>query len=115
MRIIKVKFNRPQKFLTVPKFVYCGRPYGGFDGSFLANPFRVTLDWPLVDVLETYRDHLETAVRRGGAIAVALAELSSDSVLGCWCLDKEVAGTEPLQCHCDVIAQVWQKHFGQHS
>jgi hypothetical protein len=38
----------------------------------------------------------------------ALDRLREDSILGCWCVNKPVAGVGEDACHCDVIAKAWQ-------
>lgn len=107
MRIVKVGKNKSAQFESIPGFVYCGRAFGGFDGSPLGNPFKVGLHGRLADVLAKYRNWLVLNLQKNNVVAVALRELTADSVLGCWCLDKVEAGTGDVQCHCDIIAQVW--------
>jgi hypothetical protein len=30
-------------------------------------------------------------------------------VLGCWCVNKPVAGVGEDVCHCDIIAKAWEQ------
>jgi hypothetical protein len=122
MRIVKCRPGHRQQFERVPGFVYCGREFGGFAASPLGNPFRVGRDGTLDEVLARYRGWLWAQLRKGMAnrhgdavrVLEALAYLKADSVLGCWCLDKPIAGEGPDQCHCDVIARAtaWLRKQG---
>ena len=40
MQIVKVKFGCREKFEALKGFVYCGREWGGFEASLLANPIQ---------------------------------------------------------------------------
>lgn len=101
MRIIKVKFSKVKKYEAMPGFVYCGRSFGGFAGSAFANPYSTgnrTAD------IASYAAHVDEAIRIVGPLRQAILDLPDDAMLGCWCCDKDNAGTKPWLCHCDVIA-----------
>lgn len=107
MRIVRVKLGRRDSFNNIPGFVYCGRSFGGFDHSPLHNPFKVGADGSLTAVLAKFHTHLRAALQIDRDIRTALVNLTADSVLGCWCVNKANAGQEPWRCHCDAIAHVW--------
>ena len=126
MRIVKCKHGRRAEMEAVPGFVYCGRAFGGFDESPLCNPYRVGEKLDLVTSLQMYREYLWRKLQHADylhtvehskwtnedkqtyKLARTLEGLKEDSVLGCWCCNKEVAGEGPEQCHCDVIAKAWR-------
>jgi hypothetical protein len=109
MRIVKCKFYKRAEMETIPGFVYCGRGFGGYASSPLANPKIGGRDHTLEEVLAFYRTWLHERIQqRDPEVLGALQALSEESVLGCWCLDKEEAGSGREECHCDVIAKVWR-------
>jgi len=115
VKIIKVKFGKRAQAETIPGFVYCARAFGGFDESAFGNPFKPGRDGTLPEVLDKFYDYLDKIVQCDSPQRAALAGLTADSVLGCWCVNKENAGDRPWCCHCDVIACVWATHFGRQS
>ncbi len=112
MRVMKVRFGHREAAEKVPGFVYCGRAYGGFDESELHNPYRLGRSGTLPVVLQQFDTHLRAAVAHGGPIREALKSLTTDSVLGCWCVNRTIAGVVPWACHCDAIATLWYELFG---
>jgi Domain of unknown function (DUF4326) len=112
VKIVKVKHGKPQKFETMDGFVYCGRSFGGYSGSPLGNPFLVGKDGVLSQVLSKYRIWLRSKMMFDCVVRRVMEELTDNSVLGCWCVDKEVAGSGEPECHCDIIAQVWKEYLG---
>lgn len=109
MRIVKCKFGQRARFEKIPGFVYCGREWGGFEASPLGNPFSTKKDGSLAEVLRKYRRWLWDSLREPQSpVLLALASLTEDSVLGCWCVEKEKAGEGREQCHADVIVKAWR-------
>ena len=109
MHIVKCKFFKRAEMETIPGFVYCGHGFAGYASSPLANPKIVSTEDTLQEVLAFYRTWLHERIQqRDPAVLGALQALSEESVLGCWCLDKDEAGSGREECHCDVIAQVWR-------
>lgn len=103
MRIVKCRVGQRETFEQIPGFVYCGRNFGGFAKSPLHNPFRGA------DCIQRYWKWLHHELVTGNALLVeAMSRLTSESVLGCWCVDKAVAGEGTEDCHCDVIAKAWK-------
>lgn len=115
MRVMKVRFGKRAAAEKVPGFVYCARAYGGFDESPLHNPFKLGRDGTLPEVLQKFDTHLRIAAGHNGEIKAALEALTPDSVLGCWCINKGVAGRTPWTCHCDVIATLWYELYGENN
>lgn len=66
---------------------YIGRP------SKWGNPFHIGRDGTRDEVIEKYREWLQTQPR----LLAAIPELR-DKVLGCWC--------KPQACHGDVLAEL---------
>lgn len=112
MQILKVKFGKRAQAEAISGFVYCGRAFGGFNDSPLGNPYKPGRDGTLPEILDRFHTYLDTQAQCDSAERAALTALTADSVLGCWCVNKENAGERPWCCHCDVIACVWASHFG---
>lgn len=111
MRIIKVRANQAKKNKLDPHFHYCGRPCAGYSGSYLGNPYRIGKH-TLEEALELYEAWLLEALRMDETVREEMQSLTADSVLGCWCCNKPVAGVPPYRCHCDIIAKVWEELYG---
>lgn len=114
MRIVKCVLGQRERFEQIPGFIYCGRAFGGFEASPLANPYKVGKTMDLGLSLELYRKWLYKqlttcpSTKERHRLQETLKGLSEESVLGCWCVDKEKAGEGTEQCHCDVIAKAWK-------
>jgi hypothetical protein len=113
MEVVKVKAFQEARFRQDPRFVYCGREGRGFAGSPLADPYKVGKDGTLPEVLQKYRGWLDAMLAgdtpEALAVQAAFDQLRADSVLGCWCCNKPVAGEGEDACHCDVIAKAWEQ------
>lgn len=113
MRIMKVKYGKRSSAEAVNGFCYCGRAFGGFDDSPLGNPYKAGYDGTFAEVMQMYEQHLRQAIANNNRYIIdALAALTHDSVLGCWCINKNNAGSGLVQCHCDIIAKVWEENHG---
>lgn len=84
----------------IPGAVYIGR------GSKWGNPFPITPTMSREIVIEYYRDHLWTQIKRGDITIADLLELDGKP-LACFCA--------PLPCHGNVIAAAveWAKSQGE--
>src|SRR5262249_29523684 len=96
MQIKKVKPFQAVRFKQDPRFVYCGRNFLGWARSPLANPSEEGVDGTRAEVIEKYRDWLDAMLAgttsESLAVQTAFDQLRQDSVLGCWCVNKPVAG-----------------------
>lgn len=106
MRIIKLKYGVRKP--ADNNFVYCGREMPGFDESPLHNPFKIGVDGTRQEVLLKFRTHLAEQLEHNEEVQQAFENLTSNSVLGCWCCNKKDAGSGPHYCHCDIIAEFWK-------
>lgn len=83
-----------------PSIVYCGRPCAGWNGSPLANPFKISEKQSRDQAIQNYERLLCSRLADNDEdVLNALREIKPDSVLGCWCA--------PLPCHCESISKVW--------
>lgn len=95
MRIVNVRDHGGVAAFVASGGVYCGRP------SPLGNPFVISGSITREDAIAMYRAWLwERIQARDEAVLAALAALTEESVLGCWC--------RPLACHTSVIEKAWQ-------
>lgn len=93
--------------------VYIGRAVAGLSQSPLANPFKVDdFDEP-TQCLHAYGEHLLEQLVAGGEAVLALARLSWESTLACWCAERPAwvpscgRSFPSRPCHGDVVAQVF--------
>lgn len=88
--------------------LYVGRQMGRRPGSPLGNPFKPAAGEPVGTCLGRYRAWLFSHIRnRDTAVLAALAAVTDDAVLGCWCtsLTGEAVFAEPEVCHAQVVAK----------
>ena len=88
--------------------VYCGRRMPGRDGSPLGNPFKPIKRFDAGACLAAYRKWLNDKIAAGdGLVMSALAAITEDSVLACWCveLEGEEIFTAAEVCHCQIICK----------
>ncbi len=77
--------------------LYVGRGLG----SPLANPFREGDGDERAEVIEKYRRWIWAKIQaKDKKVLDALAEISEDAILACWCA--------PLPCHSNVIWKAWK-------
>lgn len=97
-------------------FLYCGRGIYFHRtleavrvNSPLRNPYSVKRHGALA--LPMFQANLFWQIERQvPAIMEALASITADSILGCWCvnLEGEAIFTEPETCHCQLIWKAWR-------
>jgi hypothetical protein len=115
MEIVKVNRSRAAHYRQDRRFVYCGDRMPGYARSPLADTFRDLLKkgFTLAEVLALYKCWLDEMLAgttpEALAVQAAFDQLRADSVLGCWCVNKPVAGVGEEACHCDVIAKAWEQ------
>jgi len=74
----------------------------------LRNPFKKENH---ADPIKLYKEHLDKAITdKVPEIIEALAKITEDSILACWCcnLDGDDIFTKPVVCHCQIIWQQWK-------
>lgn len=105
MRICSCRGKRPND----PSILYCGRgTRNGWKASPLGNPFKGTdPDW-----VEKYRGWLQARIEaKDPAVLAALARITEDSTLGCWCIEADdaefIMPDAEIWCHCEIIVQEW--------
>jgi hypothetical protein len=110
MEIVKVERFQAADYERDPRFVYCGHGCWGYARSPLANP---DYKLPRPEALAKFRAWLPRMLAgttpEALAVQEALDQLRADSVLGCWCCNKPVAGEGEDACHCDIIAKAWEQ------
>jgi hypothetical protein len=110
VEVVKVKAFQRKHCERDPRFFYCGRNCRGWARSPLANPKE---EGTLAEKLVFYKDWLDAMLAgttlEALAVQEALDQLRADSVLGCWCCNKPVAGEGEDECHCDIIAKAWEQ------
>lgn len=115
--------------------VYVGRPFAGWPGHALANPFRVHrprsvdplgpqwagAEWDEDDeararaaCLDKYRVML--AALGEPILAAGLAALWAETgggrkPLGCWCASSVVGDGQPVVCHAQILAAMLTERF----
>jgi hypothetical protein len=71
---------------------------------------------PLAEVLARFKGWLDAMLAgdtpEARRVQEAFDRLREDSVLGCWCCNKPVAGVGEDACHCDIIARAWESRRG---
>lgn len=110
IRVVNVKgLNKPDQRAGV---VYCGRPFAGWKGHQLGNPFRPRAGF---DAVQAYRQWL--LGRPVQEVERALADLWEETghgakPLGCWCVDATAGDGSPVVCHAQVLAELLRERFG---
>ena len=117
VRVVNVKgMNKPAERAQV---VYCGRPFAGWKGCPLANPYR-----PIAapDVIQA--KIITTCLDRYRAWLLARPTLESDLAalweetghgakpLGCWCTNAVAGDGSPVVCHGQILAEMLRERFG---
>lgn len=111
IRVVKVnKLRTPEQRATV---VYVGRPFAGWTGHRLANPFKFgNVEGSAV---ERYRMMiLSWSERDQASILEQLWEETEHGTkpLGCWCCDWDGMTQPEPPCHAVVLAGLLNKRFG---
>lgn len=110
IRVVKVnQLRKPEDRATV---AYCGRPFAGWKGHALANPFRPKIAGQLGECLAKYRAWLLARPTLEADLATLWEETGHGAkALGCWCCDWD--GIQPITpiCHAVVLSQMLQERF----
>ena len=114
IRVIDVAgLNKPAERAKV---VYVGRPFAGWKGHALANPFKVDPQNGIAvgKCLEKYRQHLAWMPDLEAALAELWEECEhGEKPLGCWCIDAVVGDGQPVVCHAQILAGMLQERFAE--
>lgn len=119
IRVVNVRgLNRPNQREQV---VYCGRPFAGWAGHRLANPFRprsliedfVNKKAGLEDCLQRYRIWLLARQTLETELAALWEECRHGALpLGCWCCNATTGDGSEVVCHAQVLAEMLNERFG---
>lgn len=103
IRVVSVRgMNSPLQRLGV---TYVGRPFAGWPGHPLANPFRPNSRGELGPCLDRYRDHVLAMPDLNAKLAALWAECEQGAKpLGCWCCDATLGDGQPVVCHAQIVA-----------
>lgn len=89
--------------------VYVGRPFAGWDGHALGNPFKPR---PGFDALAAYRDWLLARPTLDADLARLWAETDQGAKpLGCWCVHATAGDGQPVVCHAQILAELLCERF----
>jgi hypothetical protein len=95
--IVNVRGIKPND----PSIFYCGREFGGWNGSILGNLFYLSSEDKREECVDKYRKWLFKQIELNNEpIINAIKRIKEDSKLGCWCY--------PKLCHCSVIIEAWK-------
>ncbi len=120
IRVVNVRgLNRPEQRAGI---VYCGRPFAGWNGHPLANPFPVDkqkLGQPVAarsEALEKYRDWLLARPTLEADLAALWNECRHGALpFGCWCTAATAGDGSEVVCHAQVLAELLRERFGARS
>lgn len=102
MKILNAKHYRNRNDIPQP-WVYVGREFAGFRASPLGNPFTSSQHGS--QAVPKYAEWLRAKVEAGDQPVIsALASLTDDTHLVCWCVDEHGVG----DCHARVVSEVWK-------
>lgn len=109
IRVVCVKgFNRPDQRAEV---CYVGRPFAGWKGHPLANPYRPDPIGRAV-CLERYRNWLLARPRLEMDLATLWQETHYGTrPLGCWCVNATHGDGQPVVCHAQILAAMLAERF----
>lgn len=110
IRVVNVTgMNRPEQRAGV---VYCGRPFAGWAGHPLANPFRVRLGDPRRVCLEKYREWLLARPTLEADLAALWEQTRRGELpLGCWCTTASTGTWGLVVCHAQILAEMLHERF----
>lgn len=111
IRVVKVNALRtPDQRAGV---VYCGRPWAGWTGHPLANPFRPRNGMTAPECLDRYRSWLLARPTLEADFAALWAETRHGELpLGCWCTNATAGDGSPVVCHAQILAEMLRERFG---
>ncbi len=104
--------------------VYCGRPFAGWPGHPLGNPFRVrpndrngdrgSVARTVDEALTRYREWVDRHPQRDALLAALWEETGHGAKpLGCWCVFAADGDGSPLVCHAQILASLLTERFAQ--
>lgn len=110
IRVVNVKgMNKPDQRAGV---VYCGRPFAGWNGHPLGNPFRPKPGDPIGTCLDRYRKWLLARPTLDADLAALWEETGHGTKpLGCWCVRAAAGDGSPLVCHAQILAGLLHERF----
>lgn len=92
--------------------VYVGRPFAGWPGHPLGNPFRVRAGDPPGTCLAKYREWLLARPMLGADLAALWgATRGGELPLGCWCTSATAGDGSPVVCHAQILAEMLAEQF----
>lgn len=125
IRVVNVRgFRAPEQRATV---VYCGRPFAGWAGHPLGNPFKpnpryldtddgtelqTERDRAVKSCLEKYRDWLLARPTLDADLAALWEQTKGGELpLGCWCVSATAGDGQPLACHAQILAEMLRERY----
>lgn len=125
IRIVNVRgVNKPEERSQV---VYCGRPFTGWKGHPLGNPFKPSYQTFDTDTREECAGERARGIRscldRYRAWLLARPTLEADLAalweetghgakpLGCWCVNAVAGDGSPVVCHAQIIGEMLRERF----
>lgn len=92
---------------------YCGRPFAGWKGHPLANPFKPVAGDSLGTCLGKYRAWLLARPTLEADLAALWEETGHGAKpLGCWCVNATAGDGSELVCHAQILAAMLRERFG---
>ncbi|WP_439624108.1 DUF4326 domain-containing protein [Gemmata sp.] len=112
IRVVNVKgMNKPADRAGV---VYCGRPFAGWKGHALGNPFRPKPGDPIGTCLERYRKWLLARPTLDADLAALWEETGRGAKpLGCWCVSAAAGDGSEVVCHAQILAEMLRERFAR--
>lgn len=123
IRVVNVRgLNRPADRAGV---VYVGRPFAGWPGHALGNPFKPRrsgadgfgAQWSdpgdsIEECLTRYRDWLLARPTLNADLASLWEECGHGAKpLGCWCVTATAGDGSPVVCHAQILAELLAERF----
>ena len=106
---LRPQYNNLKEWMDNPDHIYIGRRGIVFidnkrfpeKDSIWANPFKIGKDGSREEILDLYRDYIETKIEKE-SLGDDLKSLKG-KVLGCWC--------SPQPCHGDILIELINKYI----
>lgn len=110
IRVVNCRgLNSPEQRAGI---VYCGRPFAGWKGHGLANPFKPRLGDPVGTCLAKYRAWLLARPTLETDLAALWEQTRRGELpLGCWCASATAGDGSELVCHAQVLAEMLRERF----
>lgn len=115
VKYIRPEYNNLKDWMDDPDNIYIARAgiifitnkdtgkKGRFPkaSSVFANPFKIGRDGTREEIIEKYREYIETKLEQSPELITKLVSLRGKT-LGCWCY--------PEACHGDVLLELIEKY-----